>query len=230
MPDWTREYDEAVERQNLIRDLAFAGDSERPLPENIAGFEVMPMTMRHFVNLRLINSPFICGGKPTQYDAIAFLWQLNPEYSINNRRGKAIFVDRCERTFVFPTEPVVHLPFLMARWAKVALVRLQRFGEVLMGISQYLEEALLDAPGGSGESRRPAYFSDAAGYCDRFSKEYRWPVEYSMNAPFKLTFQLMKLIDARQRVENKLQPMFFNKLSDGVTSRMLEEDNRRMRN
>lgn len=230
MPDWTREFDEAVERQNLIRDLAFAGDSERPLPETIAGFEVMPMTMRHFVNLRLIHSPFICGGKPTPNDAIAFLWQLNPEYSIANRRGKELFTDRCNRTFIVPPEPMLHLQFLMARWAKVAVRRLQRYGEVLIGIGQYLEEALLDAPGGSGESRRASYFSDAAGYCDRFAKEYRWPVEYAMNAPFKLTFQLGKLIEARQRVENKLQPMFFNKLSDGVTARMLEEDNQRMRN
>jgi len=230
MPNWTAEYDAAVERQNLIRDLAFAGDSERPIPESIAGFDVMPLTMRHFVNLRLIGSPFICGGKPTPNDAIAFLWQLNPEYSIANRQGKELFRRRCEREFVVQKEPWLHLPVLMQSWAKRAVGRLQRYADVLIGIGQYLEEALIDAPGGGSAESRVSFYSDAAGYCDRFSAEYGWSVERSMTVPFKIAFQLSKPIDARRRIEAKQQPMFFNKLSDAVTARMLEEDNQRMRN
>lgn len=227
MPDWDREYDEAVERQNLIRDLAFAGDLSRQITERIGPFEVLPMNMRHFINLRLIGSPFICGGSPTPDALIAFLWVLSPQYSIHDVRGKNRFSAKCRRVFGVPKMPLIRFPFLMRAWSAKAVRRLQAYSEILAEVEKYREESILDSPGGSSSPMTAPFYSDAAGYCYGLCAAFGWTVEYAMACPLKIGFQLMKIVMARESAKAGKKPTMFNRLSDGVTGRMLDADNAR---
>jgi hypothetical protein len=66
----------AVEREEETREAPFLG-----IPFHIAGIPVPPLTLRQFLTLRLIGSPFLCGGNPTAADVAAFL------YVVTNQGG-----------------------------------------------------------------------------------------------------------------------------------------------
>lgn len=66
----------AIEREEETREAPFLG-----IPFPIAGIPVPPLTLRQFLKLRLMGSPFVCGGNPTAGDVAAFL------YVVTNQTG-----------------------------------------------------------------------------------------------------------------------------------------------
>ena len=52
-------YREAVARERLARDASFM-----PVTETVAGFELVPMTLRQYLILSLMRSPLLTGDTP----------------------------------------------------------------------------------------------------------------------------------------------------------------------
>src|SRR5436190_23240372 len=74
---------EAVQREQFVRDAAFLR-----LSESVAGFELVPLTLRHYLILRATRNPLLWGGLPSPNQLFNFLWMLAPLKSeISNLRS-----------------------------------------------------------------------------------------------------------------------------------------------
>jgi hypothetical protein len=209
------EYRQAVERERLIRDAAYL-----PVTERIGPFEVRAMTLQDYLALRLVGSPFICGG-PRDSDGIAaFLWLLAPDYAPGNLQGKRRMERAC-RGYAMPGPPRVHLPWLMRRRARGAARAAVACASMLGLIEDYVAETVQDRPATSSGEEGASYFSEAAGLIDTFAAEYGWADEVILGMPLKRLFQQLKIINARRRAASGRATMMFNP-SDAVRGRMLE--------
>lgn len=214
------EYRKAVERERFVRNATFTG-----VTESIGRFEVEPMTLRHYVALQIIRSPFLFGGIPTPEDASAALWLLSPDYDPNNWTLRKQFLKRFNRRFGPPRQPLIHFGWAMDRWSKRCPIWLEKFSELIAGIRNFIDESLQDRPPTSEGASGPSYYSEAASICHMFGSAYGWTNEETMQTPLKILFQQMKLIRAEKRAEGGRQLIMFNP-SDRITNKILEELNR----
>ena len=204
-------YAEAVEKQDLVRDVAFLG-----VPEIICGISVAPMTFRHLLWLQMIESPLIGAGEPdvtTLHLAIAgFFKTLAP-------LDKPSFM-----LTQFDLKQRKELKSFMRQVGKL------KAPEALKSIREFVSETFMDAPGG-GEDKTESYFSIGAALTHRLAKNYPLnanPYIYpgALDVPLKAGFQLLKLIKADDCAEAGKKPVLFNGLSDAAKSRWLESENK----
>lgn len=158
------EYSAAVERESTVRDVSFLG-----VTEDVCGVAVRPMSLRDFIALDGIKSPFICGGFPSATDAVIFLWLLSPSFK----------------------------PGSFAAWRFARGVRGKDYGELTKAIQEYVSEALMDMPGGGGRGG-VSYYSFAVAVVDLLASEYGWSEAEIMNAPMKRTLQYFNAIRKRK--------------------------------
>lgn len=213
-----QDYVRAVIRERTVREIAFL-----PVTENICGLEVVPMTLRHLLALRLIGCPFLINGEPTQEDCFVFLWHLSKDYSPRNMKAKRKILKRCRKRFFLTKPPWIHFAFRMLPWQKKTVKKFERLEIVKQQIREFLADALMDRPP-MREGNNKSYFSDAAAICHRFALKYSWSVNDVMDTPLKALFQFCKLIEADIRAEHKKNPIMFNP-SDAVQNRILAELN-----
>jgi len=162
------------------------------VPEDVAGVAVGPLNWLRFVRLAVMGSPIVCGGRVTPADVAAALWLLSVDY---------------------------HPQARLRRWRFLRRLRSQKFLALASALDAYVQEALADAPGGSGELTGPRAFSGVAAYVDLFASEYGWPPADVLRLPFKQLFQLHRCIEAR-----KGRNVFFNP-SDKVRGEWLRQQN-----
>lgn len=191
-------YWEAVAKEQILRDAAFLG-----LTESIAdGFEAVPLTMRHYLSLRAIRSPFLVGGTVAVSDVIAFLRVVAPENSNWIRFGELCASFEAKL-------PWLHTFGAMARWRIRAARAEKRLREVTLGIIRYLDAALNDC-GGGGAASAESYFSDGAAMVHRFGLAYGWSRERTMSEPLKCLFQYLKAIKAEDFAKAGRLPVLHN--------------------
>lgn len=218
------EYLRALDRERLIRDVAFL-----PVNETIAGYEARPMTLRHYLSLRLARNPFVCGGTPLERDAFLFLWQVSPSYSPADTAAKRRLYRRCRLDFIAPAMPLFHLPWRMRCWATTSANRAIRFVETSSAIADYYREATMDWPssrGGDGKS----YYSEAAGLCHEVASKYGWTIDQVLDCKLKALFQLLKIIRAEDQAAKGKQPIMFNQSDELLGCLAMEEDKEHGRN
>src|SRR5438046_741906 len=102
-------YAVAVLKEQFSRDVAFL-----ELNESVAGFELVPLTLRHYLILRSTRNPILWGDLPTPNQLFNFLWLLSPEYNGPQTRARKRFQRRCRKIF-FPPQ---FLPLLNCRWTQ----------------------------------------------------------------------------------------------------------------
>lgn len=195
---------EAVEKQDLVRDVSFLG-----LTETIGGIEVLPMSFRHVLWLELKRSPFIGHGQLTPAtlveDLAAFMKIVSPFHPLNRRRFNG--------------------------WRQRRYLR--RVGQMkldvaLKDIRDYVGEAFMDAPsGGTSGEVKASYYSTGAAWVHRLCKNYNGlnpdPGVYpsAIDLPLKVGFQMLKLLKQDDYAKaGKMCPLF--NPSDDVTMRHLE--------
>lgn len=189
----------AVERVNLVRDVAFSG-----LPETIAGIEVLPLTFRHWQWLNTIASPFL-GGRELEArtlagDIAAFFWTIAPK-----RNPGALSTDA--RQLAYKKQ------FLLT------IGRL-KLDTAINGVREYLSEAFMDAPGGRGQGDHTSYFSMGAAVVHRLCSAYGGLTPFTaLDLPLKQGFQLLKLIEREEMAKLGKKPMQFNP-TDGLKGRL----------
>ena len=220
MTDAELKYRQAVEREKFVRDSAFLR-----VPEVIGPFEVNPMTLRHYMALTAIKSPFIvtAGPPPTERDTFIFLWQVNSRYSTNDVKAKRRFYRRCQQVFIPPRLPVIHFPWLMAPWRMAYQKRKDALLEIMADIHVMVGESLQDMPPSSpANGSNKSYYSTAAGICHELCSKYGWTVDQVMDMPLKQSLQFLKIIDAGHRSSPKLPAVMFNP-SDAIRGELDDE-------
>src|SRR5262245_22397906 len=106
-------YLQAVIRERVVRDAAFLG-----INETIAGFEVVPMTLRHYIILRVMGNPLIRENQtPAPEDVFNFLWLLSSKFTAKNSWAKRWFRFRCWIQF---------FPAINPKWLRRSYERRQK--------------------------------------------------------------------------------------------------------
>src|SRR5438045_2376978 len=133
---------EAVIKERLVRDAAFLG-----ITESLGPFEVVPITLRRWIILRLVRNPLVTSGTPTPDDLVNFLWLLSTAFSPTDKKVKRTFEKRCRRIF-FP-------PRYMALWntkrarARYEIKRQKKLAvaaKIIDAARAYMAESLQDRP------------------------------------------------------------------------------------
>jgi hypothetical protein len=181
-------YAAAIEAEQLVRDAAFY-----PVPELVGGFKCRPMTLTDYMILRTSKNPLLYGQVPTPEQLAAFLWLLSPEYRPTDLKGRAKFLKRCRKHFM----PPPYRALLNTKRAQARqLVRVQRataiFDAVVKAALDYVAETLQDRPPRAATIVFEAdYFSDAAGLCAQFARQYGWSEQAVLAMPLKRIFQYL---------------------------------------
>jgi hypothetical protein len=178
--------------EDYWRDYAFLGLTEEL---RIAGqkhpVRVRQLTLRMFIQLCAVRSPFLVGGRVGPEHVAQILWRLSPEY------GKS------------------------ARQEFVATVADLPFTATTRAITRYLDRMLIDKPPQSGKSNgsRPDT-SFAASMIHQLAKEYGWSDEAILDLPMPRLFQYMRKIHRGYDPDllhfNPLRDRFVKHITDKV--------------
>ncbi len=179
-------YAAAVLKERVIRDAAFLG-----ITESVGPFEVVPLTLRHWLILRLVKNPLLHGGTPSPLDVVNFLWLLSPDYSPT--RGKRKFERRCRKIFFPPRYmPVLNTKGARARHELRKEKRIAEAAKLVDAIRAFVNETMQDRPPVPQTLAFEAdYFSDGAYFCAVFGREFGWSQEDVLNTPLKRLFQYL---------------------------------------
>lgn len=187
----------AVLTERTVRDASFLG-----ITESVGPFEVLPMTLRHWMVLRVMGSPLL---KPASLDGSStptpdglrdFLWLLSPQFDpARHSRAKTAFCKRCEALF-YPPRYLALWNTERARRRHIARCedKLAVAAQIIHAARAYVAETMQDRPPviqSLIHGFEADYFSDAAFFCARFGREYGWSQEETLNTPLKRIFQYL---------------------------------------
>jgi hypothetical protein len=195
-------YKAAVERENLIRSASFL-----PVNESLAGFEVVPMSLRHYTILCISKNPLLYGKAPSVEQLAAFLWLLNPAFSPKPCKAKKRLYKRC-RVFYPPVRPLSlwRTKRVKKREQRKIAEHFFNYQAIVRAAESYVSDTLMDrpsVPSSMAGQWEPDYYSDAASLCALFAREYGWPEAHTLDMPLIRLFQYLKEIKAhspRRRV------------------------------
>jgi hypothetical protein len=157
------EYKAAVEHETAVREHVFLGITERVGP-----FELRQLTLRDYMVLMAVESPFVMGGFPMPSAVWELLW--------NQHTGKRSRI----RHWWFIKRVIYH----------------RDFPGLLADVRAYVADAFTDIPGGSGNTPK-TYYSWAAGIVDVLASEYGWARAEVLSLPMKELGQYIKAIRRR---------------------------------
>ena len=202
-------YAEAVEKQDFLRDAIFIG-----MPEIICGLPVSPLTFRHLLWLRIIESPFI--GE-SELDAGKISFAVAGFFKTIAPIGKPAFM-------LTPFD-YWHRWNLRGFMHKVGRIKAD---EAMSGIIEFVRDAFMDAPSGSDRASE-SYYSAGASMTHALAEKYHGlnanPAIYpgALDIPLKAGFQLLKLIRRDNLAAAGKPSIMFNGLSDQIKTRWLEK-------
>jgi hypothetical protein len=178
------------------RDFAFLGINEE-LRLGKTRVEVCLLTLRMFVQLMAVRSPFVVGGRVRPEHLVQLLWRMSPKYQANDKAARAAFIESIAPVFagtVFPRA-----------------VRI---------VSRFFDRMLLDKPpvseGGGVSSKPDASF--AAGVIHLVAKNYGWSQDEILDTPMPVLFQFIRKLQRDQDPEME----HWNPLTDRFTARVVQ--------
>lgn len=152
--------------------------------EYIEGIHVYSLTPRLMEVLRLHENAMVTKGKElTQTSILSFLWIVKVKEPNELQEDFAAHV-----------------------------IKKKDLHKVVESINDYLDMSFMDIPPSDGEQGIP-YWSATASLVDRFATEYGWTMNEIINMPYKIIWQLMRIIVRRQETKLPLG----NKESDKVS-------------
>jgi hypothetical protein len=224
-------YVAAIIRERVVRDASFLG-----LTESVGPFDLVPMTLRHWMLLRTMGNPLVRQGDgaraPTPDELRDFLWVLSPQFrpvgieTKQQARAKRAFRRRCKKVF-YPPKYLALWDTARARARHVRkLARCQSVAaDIIDAAKAYVAETMQDRPQQQGLTRwDPDYYSDAAFFCARFGREYGWSQEETLNTPLKRIWQYLN--EMRRHYDAKV-PLF--NPSDKVRADWMRQMNRQQK-
>lgn len=192
IPGYTRACERADRLQTYWRNFAFLG-----LPETlfIAGghsVEVRQLTLRMFVQLSAVRSPFFVGGRIGPEHVAQVLWRISPEYDTRtvNTNARIEFVTK-----------IAGFPFKGA----------------VRAVDRYLARQLIDKPPVAvqrNDTKPDTSF--AASMIHVLASNYGWSDELILDQPITRIFQYLRRI----RRQNDPELSHFNPIRDRFTARI----------
>lgn len=206
-------YAEAVHKERKIRDAAFL-----PVNESIGAFPVVPMTLGQFDALRSIVSPLLSESRiPSPVQIVQFLWFLNPDYK--GQAAPSRFLKQC-RGFIPPTPPILKTKKAMITYGQKVELAMKEAQKMIAICREYVEESTMDFPA-SGSKSHKSYYSDVAGLCHIFAKEYGWTDQKTINTPLKRLLQFINAMKEGSDKSSVCNP------SDRILGAWISQSNRR---
>lgn len=206
-------YAEAIVRERFLRDSAFLG-----VTETVGGFELKPLTLRHYLLLRILRSPLLYDETPSPVELAQFLWSVSAEYSTDPKARKR-FLKRC-RKFTPPAPPLL---WESKRWRSRFNAALLEMAKCLTETREYISEAMMDRPPSRiGGGFAPDYYSEVAWWVGLF--EHRYTADQLLDMPLKALFQYLQEYKDRKGSMGQHRPTLFNP-SDKVRARFTLESN-----
>jgi hypothetical protein len=220
-------YAEALIRERVVRDAAFLG-----ITESVGPFEVVPMTLRHWMLLRTMGNPVVRQGEgaplPAPEQLRDFLWVVNPRFNPSaletkqQRWAKMAFRRRCRKVFYPPRYLALwDTAKARARHERRCKRKLEVAAAIIDAAKAYVAETMQDRPPQQATIRfDPDYYSDAAFFCARFGREYGWSQEETLNTPLKRIWQYL---NEMKRYHDSKTPLC--NPSDSVRAKWMREVN-----
>jgi hypothetical protein len=177
--------------EDYWRDFAFLGVNEQLRMAGGHKVEVRLLSLRMFVQLCAVQSPFFVGGAVRPEHVAQFLWRLSPQYDANDRKLRAEYV---------------------------ATLRELPFASSVRAISRFIDRMLIDKPPVSAKSEQSGSKHDlsfAASMIHSFASSYGWSPDQILDLPIPALFQFLRAI---QR-ENQ-DTIVFNPLRDRFSARV----------
>lgn len=197
----------------------------------IFGFDVQPITLRIYGELRLARSPLF---RKTEWkdvmvvDLIQFLWRLNPQFTRNESLAKTRFQKHCIKLFA---QPGRRLWQTERQWQKRLAQSLVRRAIATKEALSYVSDSMSDSPAASNSgSGEPEPYSDLVAIVCRMGHHFNWAYEATLDTPLKVIFQALRIARVNDWVTGRLAgsqspyPVFLSR-SDGVIERYLREIN-----
>jgi hypothetical protein len=194
IPGYSRAAQRGDRLDDYWRDFAFLGLNEELRIPGGRTIEVRQLTLRMFVQLCAVRSPFLVGGGVGPQHVAQILWRLSPKYDLRANDPEA------RKKFV---ASIADLPFRATTRA----------------IARYLDRMLIDKPpqpARSNDSKSDTSF--AASMIHHFAKEYGWNDEEILDLPMPRLFQYLRKIQRSHDPElsfwNPLRDRFTKKVTD----------------
>jgi hypothetical protein len=173
-------YLDSVINEKVIRDSAFFG-----LTENVAGFELKPLTLRNYLTLQFINSPLLAKETPSPVQLAQFLWVNSKDFKVCPR-ARARFLKGC-RFFCPPSPPIL---FQTRRWRRRFNRAMFEMARVLNAAREYIKQSTMDAPPSRvGNTFSPAHYSEVAFWLSMF--KFRYTHNQILEMPMKVLYQCL---------------------------------------
>ncbi len=189
-------YAEAIVRERIVRDAAFLG-----IHESIGPFEVVSMTLRHWVVLRMMNSPLLRNGTPDPIDLVNFLWLLSPKFTRHKGWARRLFDRRCRKHFLPPNNySLWNTRFSRIKFKLKCEKRLLNAAKMIDSAREYVGETMQDRP-----PSQPTliyeidYYSDPAYFCAIMGREFGWSQDEVLDTPLKRLFQYLNEMKSYHR-------------------------------
>lgn len=162
----------------------------------IAGEPVHPLSIRLWLVLTAMRSPFLTGDFNLQHEDIGaairrFLWVVSHEFSLDPK-ARDRFLKRIDRLDA---------------------------ADAINDIRDYLDRAFADSPYSNHGRASVPHSSMAAEVVDHFAREYGWQPDTILNLPLSQLWQLRNCIAAR----TQKQPVFANREVDQAAKDWLRQ-------
>jgi hypothetical protein len=182
--------------ENYWRDFAFLGINEE-LRLGKTRVEVRLLTLRMFVQLLAVRSPFVAGGSVRPEHLVQLLWRMSPKYKADDKAARTEFIESIAPIFVVSVFP-----------------------RAVRTISRFIDRMLLDKPPvreGAGVSAKPDA-SFAAGLVHLIASNYGWSQDDILDTPMPVLFQFIRKL--QREMDPELET--FNPLTDRFTARVVQ--------
>jgi hypothetical protein len=179
------EYRAALAREREERDLAVIASSR-----TVGGVDIRLVTLRDYLMLSAIGSPYIVGGERTPLAALQFLTYMSVGFCLpENGRLRAWFNRRR----------------VMRLWRRYGIAN------AMSELEEHLDIVWMDAPGSAegGESTTPTT-SAIVSIIDSMATAYHWTPDVIMALTMPMLFQLYR---CRAQASGSTKIMF-NKFTD----------------
>lgn len=206
---------DAIAHQKMVRELSFL-----PLTENVAGYELIPLTVEKYTILSFAGNPLLFGGLPSPEQLAQFLWLLSPQYTPQGGASKRRFLRRCREFFTGVGS---------ARFFKTSgRRRIARASEIIEACRKYVFDAMADRPPSKPRANGAVEdaFCDACWFCAALGREYGYPQSEVMVMPLKRVFQFIneaKLHHDRNAPIRKVASEFTGKWLDELNAQAKKE-------
>lgn len=187
---------EAVFRERFVRDAAFLG-----VTENVAGYELRPMTLRDYLILQTAQNPLLHQALPSPTQLASFLWLLSADYDPAATRRRRQFLRRC-RAFCPPSVPLWPTKRASVRWYGQRCRALECFRATVAAAKEYVADTFQDRPAAKASPGfTPSYYSDAIYWCALLGREYGYTLDAVLGMNLKVLFGFVAEITEHHKVK-----------------------------